>query len=87
MTENLNRKGEQHAMSKDEFVAYVSENFTVSGEYLRLLGDVIYYAECSKALGLMNIEQARDYLLFVLSGNIGLTVEEIERLDVLAGII
>lgn len=62
-------------MNRKQFVEYVEKNFTVSGEYLRLLDNVLAYAEC--------IEEDKQFpfLCDMLDCTIGLSMNEIAAIN------
>ena len=61
-------------MNKREFYDYIVANFTISGEFCRLLNNVLNYAEQQ---GWTNPDDLHQYLSFMLDGTIGLTNKEI----------
>lgn len=63
-------------MNREQFVNYVRENFNVSVEFLRLLDNVLYYAE----LQCWNEDDVYQYLGFILDCNVGLTDREIKQI-------
>ena len=63
-------------MSRKEFVDYVRENFNVSVEFLRLLDNVLHYAELQG----WDEDDAYMYLDFMLDCTIGLTNAEIKQI-------
>lgn len=67
--------GAKH-MSKNEFIAYVKENFNISGEALRLIDNIISY------ITTQNTDAGGKYLLAhtLLDNTIGLTDEELHLL-------
>lgn len=63
-------------MDRKEFVQYVHDNFNVSIEFLRLLDNVLHYAELQG----WDEDDAYHYLDFMLDCNIGLTQPEIKQI-------
>lgn len=63
-------------MNRQQFVDYVHDNFNVSIEFLRLLDNVLHYAE----LQLWDEDKIYNYLDFMLNCNIGLTQQEIKQI-------
>lgn len=62
-------------MNRQQFVDYVRENFSVSVEYLRLLDNVLEYAE-----GLEESKQFQ-FLCDTLDCTIGLSMNEIAAIN------
>jgi hypothetical protein len=62
-------------MNRREFVEYVNENFNVSIEFLRLLDNVLNYAERHSR----SEDEIYNYLDFMLDCSIGLTQQEIKQ--------
>lgn len=62
-------------MNREEFYAYILENFNVSGEYCRLLNNVLLFVESHYP------EENEQYnvLCELLDGTIGLTDNEIRK--------
>lgn len=63
-------------MDRKDFVNYVQENFDVSIEFLRLLDNVLNYAELQG----WDEDEVYNYLDFMLDCNIGLTDQEIKQI-------
>ena len=63
-------------MNRKDFVNYVQENFDVSIEFLRLLDNVLNYAELQG----WDEDEVYSYLDFMLDCNIGLTDQEIKQI-------
>ena len=63
-------------MNANEFLEYIEENFNISGEALRLIGNILDYAE----IHIEPIEQY-GYLCEMLEGTIGLSDREIRRIS------
>ena len=63
-------------MNRLEFIEYVRENFNVSVEFIRLLDNTLYYAECQG----LEEDDLYDYLDFILDDTIGLTQPEIKQI-------
>ena len=63
-------------LNRAEFIAYVEENFDVSGEYGRLLNNVLIYAENS-----IEPENQHAFLCDMLEGTIGLSEAEIRKIN------
>jgi len=63
-------------MGREEFVAYVQNNFKVSPEFTRLLDNTLHYAE----LQCFEEDELNSYLSFMLDGCIGLSEDEIEKI-------
>ena len=61
-------------MNKQEFLDFTKENFNVESSFMRLLENVLTYAE--------NLEESEQYSFLdeVLSGTIGYTNEEIKSI-------
>ena len=64
-------------MNRQEFVDYVQENFNVSGAFLRLLDNVLHYAELQG----WDQDDVYSYLDFMLDNTIGLTNQEIKQVE------
>lgn len=62
-------------MGREEFMAYVQSNFKVSSGFIRLLDNVLHYAE----LQCFEEDELNSYLSFMLDGCIGLSEDEIEK--------
>ena len=63
-------------MNRQQFVDYVHENFNVSIEFLRLLDNVLHYAELQG----WDEDEVYSYLDFMLDCSIGLEDEEIRQI-------
>ena len=63
-------------MNRKKFINYIKENFNVSIEFLRLLDNVLSYAELKN----LNAEEICNYLNFVLDCGIGITKKEIKQI-------
>ena len=63
-------------MNRQEFVEYINKNFNVSIEFLRLLDNVLNYAERHS----WSEDEIYNYLDFMLDCNIGLTQQEIKQI-------
>ena len=63
-------------MDRKDFVNYVQENFDVSIEFLRLLDNVLNYAELQG----WDEDEVHSYLDFMLDCGIGLTNQEIKQI-------
>ena len=63
-------------MNREDFVNYVQENFDVSIEFLRLLDNVLNYAERQG----WDEDEVYSYLDFMLDCGIGLTNQEIKQI-------
>ena len=63
-------------MNRRDFVNYVQENFDVSIEFLRLLDNVLNYAELQG----WDEDEVYSYLGFMLDCGIGLTNQEIKQI-------
>lgn len=63
-------------LNKAEFIAYVEKNFDVSGEFGRLLNNVLTYAENS-----IDPENQHAFLCDMLDGTIGLSEAEIRKIN------
>lgn len=63
-------------MNRNQFIDYVRENFSVSVEFLRLLDNVLQYAEQQG----WSEDETYDYLSFMLDCNIGLSDREIKQI-------
>ena len=63
-------------MNRRDFVNYVQENFDVSVEFLRLLDNVLNYAELQG----WDEDEVHSYLDFMLDCGIGLTKQEIKQI-------
>lgn len=66
----------RNTMNREQFVDYVHENFNVSVEFLRLLNNVLHYAELQG----WDEDEVYSYLDFMLDCNIGLEDEEIKQI-------
>ncbi len=63
-------------MDREQFINYVREEFNVSVEFLRLLDNVLHYAELQG----WDEDDVYQYLDFMLDCNIGLTNQEIKQI-------
>ena len=63
-------------MNRRDYVNYVQETFDVSIEFLRLLDNVLNYAELQG----WDEDEVHSYLDFMLDCNIGLTDQEIKQI-------
>ena len=63
-------------MNRIEFIEYINKNFNVSVEFLRLLNNVLNYAERHT----WSEDEIYNYLDFMLDCNIGLTQQEIKQI-------
>lgn len=63
-------------MNREQFINYVREEFNVSVEFLRLLDNVLHYAEFQG----WDEDDVYQYLDFMLDCNIGLTNQEIKQI-------
>lgn len=63
-------------MNRQQFVDYMRDNFNVSVEFLRLLDNVLHYAELQG----WDDDDVYNYLDFMLDCNIGLTQPEIKHI-------
>lgn len=63
-------------MNKQEFLTFVTQSFNISGAAVRLINNILDYAENNIAP-----ENQRAFLQTMLDGTIGLTVEEINQLS------
>lgn len=72
----LAQTSEDKRMDKSEFLVYVQENFSISGEALRLIDNIVNY------ITTQNTDAGGKYLLAhtLLDGAIGLTDEELHLL-------
>ena len=64
-------------MNREEFIEYTRENFYVGVEFLRLLDNVLRYAELQG----LEEDDAYNYLCFMLEGIIGYTENEIKQIN------
>ncbi len=64
-------------MNREEFIQYVRDNFNVSVEFLRLLRNILDYA----ASKYFDEFELRDYMNYLLDGTIGLSEEEIKKIN------
>lgn len=62
-------------MNRKEFVQYVRNTYDVSVEFLRLLDNVLHYAESQD----FDIDDLHMFLNFMLDCGIGISKEEIKR--------
>ena len=62
-------------MNKSEFIEYLSENFNISGEAYRLIGNILDYAE--RFYG----DEQYHVLCDLLDGTIGLSDAEIRKIS------
>lgn len=62
-------------MNKEQFIEYVKINFTVSEEYLRLLDNVLSYAEG------IEYDKQFQFLCDMLDCTIGLSMNEIAAIN------
>ena len=63
-------------MDREQFINYIREEFDVSVEFLRLLDNVLHYAELQG----WDEDDVYQYLDFMLDCNIGLTNQEIKQI-------
>lgn len=64
-------------MNWEQFYEYILNNFNVSGEYGRLLSNILLYAEAQGFVG----EDLYHFLCSLLDGTIGLSDKEIRMAD------
>ena len=64
-------------MNRKEFVQYVQNTFDVSVEFLRLLDNILQYAELQN----FDIDDLHTFLNFMLDCNIGISKAEINRVN------
>ena len=72
----INPNYKKSTMNRAQFVDYVHDNFNVSIEFLRLLDNVLHYAELQG----WDETEIYTYLDFMLDCNIDLTQEEIKQI-------
>lgn len=72
----INPNYKKCTMNRQQFVDYVHDNFNVSIEFLRLLDNVLHYAE----LQCWDEDEIYSYLDFMLDCSIGLETEEIRQI-------
>jgi hypothetical protein len=73
----INPNHKKSAMNREQFVDYVHKNFNVSIEFLRLLDNVLHYAELQG----WDEDEIYSYLDFMLDCSVGLEEEEIRRIS------
>lgn len=64
-------------MTREEFVAYTKENFEVSGEFIRLLDNVLQFVE---GMG-MEEDDVHRFLCVLLNGTVGYSENEIKQIN------
>lgn len=62
-------------MNREQFIEYIEENFTVSGEAKRLIDNILFFVEEQE------VEETEQYLMLckLLDGTIGLSDSEIRK--------
>jgi len=64
-------------MNRKEFIEYVRGNYNAPAEALRIIDNSILYAEAM----LSSEEERFDFLNFILVGTIGISEQEIRKID------
>ena len=72
----INPNHKKNTMNRQQFVDYVHDNFNVSVEFLRLLDNVLKYAE----LQCWDKDEIYSYLDFMLDCSIGLEDKEVRQI-------
>ena len=64
-------------MNREEFMAYIEENFNISVEAKRLINNILYYVE------LQGVTEDEQYAMLscMLDGTIGLSDNEIKKIS------
>lgn len=74
----INPNYKKSKMNREQFVDYVHENFNVSVEFLRLLDNVLQYAELQN----FDIDDLHLFLNFMLDCGIGISKTEIDMVNI-----
>lgn len=64
-------------MNRKEFIDYLQDNYSLPIEALRLIDNILLYAEAM----IQSDEERFDFLDFVLDGTIGLSEQEIRKIN------
>ena len=63
-------------MNREEFLEFVSKNFNIGGDAMRLIDNILLYAE-----RIVDLDERRGFLNDTLMDAIGLTEEEIAKIS------
>lgn len=63
-------------MNREEFLEFVSKNFNIGGAAMRLIDNILQYAE-----RIVDLDERRGFLNDTLMGTIGLTEEEVAKIS------
>lgn len=63
-------------MNRKEFLEFVSKNFNIGGDAMRLIDNILLYAE-----RIVDLDERRGFLNDTLMDAIGLTEEEIAKIS------
>lgn len=63
-------------MDREAFLEYVCKNFNIGGDAMRLIDNILQYAE-----RIVDLDERRGFLNDTLMGTIGLTEEEIAKIS------
>lgn len=63
-------------MTREKFLEYVSKNFNIGGDAMRLIDNILLYAE-----RIVDLDERQAFLSDTLMGAIGLTEEEIAKIS------
>jgi len=74
----INPKYKKGAMNKQQFMDYIHDTFNVSVEFLRLLDNVLQYAELQN----FDIDDLHLFLNFMLDCGVGISKTEIDMVNI-----
>lgn len=63
-------------MNREEFLEFVSKNFNIGGAAMRLIDNILQYAE-----RIVDLDERQKFLNDTLMGTIGLTEEEVAKIS------
>ena len=63
-------------MNREEFLEFVSKNFNIGGAAMRLIDNILQYAQ-----RVVDLDERREFLNDTLMGTIGLTEEEVAKIS------
>lgn len=68
-------------MNREEFLEFVSKNFNIGGDAMRLIDNILQYAE-----RIVDLDERREFLNDTLMGTIGLTKRKSQKFHCDGGI-
>ena len=63
-------------MNREEFLEFVRKNFNIGGAAMRIIDNILQYAE-----RIVDLDERREFLNDTLMGTIGLTEEEVAKIS------